>query len=102
MPLSKVDDAAKLLMKKEDNTWAPLGRETGNSQSKGHGYKGDRSGDLSAIDFKNSINLPLYVVNVQGMTFILIYFFGGWPLYLSYERDSTLYKIINTFLGTAP
>lgn len=71
-------------MKKENNTQALSGRETGNSHSKGHGYKRDRSGDLNAINFENLINLTLYVVNVQGMTFILILFFGGgWPLYLS-------------------
>jgi len=71
-------------MKKENNTQALSGRETGNSHSKGHGYKRDRSGDLNAINFENLINLTLYVVNVQGMTFILILFLGGgWPLYLS-------------------
>lgn len=61
-------------MKKENNTQALLGRETGNSHSKGHGYKSNRSGDLNAINFENSINLTLYVVNVQGMTFVLIFF----------------------------
>lgn len=73
MPLSKLDDTAMLIMKKENNTEALLGRETGNSHSKGHGYKDDRSGDLNAINFENSISLTLYIGNVQGMTFILIF-----------------------------